>query len=49
MQELHARDVSVTDAFWSPRLAVNAQRAIFHQWDQLEATGCVFNFRIVVG
>ena len=49
MQELPIRDVSITDSFWSPRLAVNAQKAIFHQWDQLEATGCLDNFRIAIG
>ena len=49
MQELHARDVNITDSFWSQRLAVNAEKAIFHQWDQLEATGCIDNFHIAVG
>lgn len=49
MQELHARDVSITDSFWSARLAVNAEKAIFHQWDQLEVTGCIDNFHIAVG
>jgi len=46
MQELAARDVRVTDSFWSPRLTINAGKAIFHQWEQLEATGCIDNFRI---
>ena len=49
MKELHARDVNITDSFWSPRLAVNAEKAIFHQWDQLEVTGCLDNFRIALG
>jgi hypothetical protein len=49
MQKLHARDVKITGSFWSPRLAVHTEKAIFHQWDQLKATGCVVNFRIVVG
>jgi DUF1680 family protein len=49
MQEFRARDVTITDSFWSPRLAVNAKKAIFHQWDQLEATGCIDNFRIAAG
>ena len=30
MQELNARQVKITDSFWSPRLAVNAEKAIFH-------------------
>ena len=32
--------------YWHTRLEVNAQRAIFHQWDQLERSGCIENFRI---
>ncbi|HSL44392.1 MAG TPA: beta-L-arabinofuranosidase domain-containing protein [Anaerolineales bacterium] len=49
MQELTARQVQINDAFWSPRLAVNAQKAILHQWEQLEATRCIDNFRIAAG
>jgi DUF1680 family protein len=49
MQELTARQVKINDSFWSPRLAVNAERAIFHQWEQLEATRCIDNFRIAAG
>ena len=49
MQELTVRDVKISDSFWSPRLAVNAQKAIFHQWEQLEASRCIDNFRIVAG
>ncbi|HLO13262.1 MAG TPA: beta-L-arabinofuranosidase domain-containing protein, partial [Anaerolineales bacterium] len=49
MQELTPRQVYINDLFWSPRLAVNAEKAIFHQWDQLEATRCIDNFRIAAG
>lgn len=49
MQELTTRQVRITDSFWSPRLAVNAQKAIFHQWKQLEATRCIDNFRLAAG
>ncbi len=49
MKELLARQVNINDAFWSPRLNVNASRAIFHQWEQLEATRCIDNFRIAAG
>src|SRR5215207_199220 len=49
MQELTTRQVKITDQFWSPRLAVNAQKAIFHQWEQLEATLCIDNFRFAAG
>src|SRR5678816_3818627 len=48
MQELSARQVRIIDSFWSPRLEVNAAHAIFHQWEQLEATRCIDNFRISV-
>ena len=49
MRELSARDVHINDSFWSPRLDVNTTSAIFHQWEQLEATLCIDNFRIVAG
>jgi DUF1680 family protein len=49
MQELTARQVHIKDSFWSPRLAVNAEKSIFHQWEQLEITRCIDNFRIVAG
>ncbi len=49
MQALAARDVKITDSFWSSRLNANAERAIFHQWQQLEATRCIDNFRIAAG
>src|SRR5215211_6865937 len=49
MKELRARDVTINDPFWSARLAVNARKAIFHQWKQLEATHCIDNFRIAAG
>jgi len=39
--------VQITDAFWAPRLRINAQRAIYHQWEQLEQTGCIENVRLV--
>lgn len=49
MEEFSARQVAIQDPFWSPRLEVNARRAIFHQWEQLEASGCIDNFRIAAG
>ena len=49
MQELTARQVKISDPFWSPRLDVNASHAIYHQWQQLEATRCIDNFRIAAG
>lgn len=35
--------------FWHDQLEVNASQAIFHQWQQLEASGCINNFRIAAG
>ena len=49
MKELTARQVRVSESFWSSRLTGNAEKAIFHQWEQLEATGCIDNFRIAAG
>lgn len=49
MNELPARKVSLRDLFWSTPLEVNARRAIFHQREQLEASGCIDNFRIAAG
>jgi DUF1680 family protein len=46
MQEFTTRQVHITDTFWSSRLTVNSEQAIFHQWEQLEATRCIDNFRI---
>jgi DUF1680 family protein len=42
-------NTKITNGFWRDRLDVNAQRAIFHQWGQLEASGCIENFRIAAG
>ena len=40
---------NILPGFWHERLAVNAGAAIFHQWEQLEASGCIENFRIAAG
>lgn len=49
MQTIPANQVHIQDAFWSDRLEVNANKAIFHQWQMLEASGCIDNFRIAAG
>jgi hypothetical protein len=49
MEELQARQVHIRDEFWDSRLETNAERAIAHQWEQLERTGCIENFRLVAG
>jgi DUF1680 family protein len=41
--------VRITSGFWAGRLEVNARQAIFHQWEQLEASGCIANFRLAAG
>ena len=40
---------SILPGFWFERQQVNAGRAIFHQWDMLEASGCLNNFRLAAG
>lgn len=47
MEEISARQVKIDDKFWGPRLKMNAEIAIFHQWEQLEKTGCIENFRLI--
>jgi DUF1680 family protein len=49
MDDLSPTQVALDDPFWSPRVQVNAAHAIFHQWAQLEASGCIANFRIASG
>jgi len=49
MDDLSPTQVALDDPFWSPRVQVNAAHAIFHQWAQLEASGCIANFRIAAG
>jgi len=39
----------ITAGYWYDRLEVNSATAIFHQWDQLELSGCIENFRIAAG
>jgi len=47
MQEIPFHYVNIQDDFWSPRLALNANHTLFHQWQQLEQAGCIQNFRLV--
>ena len=49
MKELSAKRVKIKDSYWSPRQEINANQAIFHQWNELEKSGCIDNFRIVSG
>jgi uncharacterized protein len=41
--------VTIEGDFWARCSEVNARQAIFHQWEQLEASGCIENFRIAAG
>src|SRR5512141_1763091 len=42
-------NTKINSGFWGEQVRINAQRAIFHQWDQLVASGCIENFRIAAG
>jgi uncharacterized protein len=49
MNEIPISQSTIEDPFWSPRLKVNARIAIFHQWQQLEDSRCIDNFRLAAG
>lgn len=40
---------AIQAGFWLDQQQTNARRAIFHQWQQLNASGCIENFRIAAG
>ena len=48
-QSLPSFDVRINHGFWGNILQNNAETAIFHQWDQLEKSGSIENFRIAAG
>ncbi len=39
----------ITGGFWQIYLTINSRRAIHYQWEQLEKSGCIENFRICAG
>ena len=41
-------EVSISDSFWDKWNAINLD-ALYYQWDQLEKTRCIDNFRIAAG
>jgi DUF1680 family protein len=47
MNELDATQVLIREGFWQSRLEINARQAIPHQWEQLERSGAIDNFRIL--
>ena len=49
LAELPLTDVTIDDAFWSPRIETNRTRTLPHTLAQLEETGCIANFDIAAG
>jgi uncharacterized protein len=49
LHEIPSSQVLIRDPFWSPRLLTNSRAAIFHQWEQLEQSRCIDNFRLAAG
>ena len=48
-EEIPISQVEIVDSFWSEKRKVNAESAIFNQWNMLEKSGTINNFRIVKG
>ncbi|MBG0771134.1 MAG: glycoside hydrolase family 127 protein, partial [Anaerolineaceae bacterium] len=46
---IHFSNVPITGGFWDQILKLNAETAIYHQWDELEKSGSIENFRITAG
>ncbi|MGB8215663.1 MAG: beta-L-arabinofuranosidase domain-containing protein [Anaerolineales bacterium] len=46
MNELSASQVTIQDTLWTSRQLMNARVSIFHQWQQLENSRCIDNFRL---
>jgi hypothetical protein len=47
MQEIDFHAVRIHEGFWNDRLQMNATEAIYYQWEQLERTRNIDNFRIL--
>ena len=45
MNEIPASQVKNEGGFWGSYLKMNAEKVIFQQWEQLEKTSCIENFR----
>ncbi len=41
--------IVIQPGYWYERTRINAEQSIFHQWEKLEETGCIQNFRIAAG
>jgi DUF1680 family protein len=48
LSSLPLNHLKLTDAFWAPRQAQLVEVTLPHQWEQLEATGRLENFRRVI-
>ncbi len=48
LQEYPFWDVTISDLFWNKWMNVNLD-ALYYQWEQLEKTRCIDNFRIAAG
>lgn len=49
MSAVSPESVRLTDAFWEPRMAANRDRTLFSQFQQMEDTGRIDNFRRASG
>ena len=49
MREPTIHEVTITGGFWDDKQKLNADHAIFYQWQKLETTRCIDNFRIAAG
>jgi DUF1680 family protein len=49
LKEVHFSTISITDKFWKTKQDTNRNSAIFHQWEQLEKSKTIDNFRCVSG
>ena len=49
MKEPTIHQVNITSGFWAEKRKINTDKAIFYQWQQLETTRCIDNFRITAG
>ena len=46
LKEFSLSSVKIQDDFWTPRLHRNQEDLFIYQYNQLERTGCIDNFRI---
>jgi hypothetical protein len=49
LKEFPLSSIKIRDEFWTPRLQRNQEDLLIYQYNQLERTGCIDNFRIVAG